>query len=88
MLDFTEAYLRFLQQLAEDGARDGLTPLEAAHRADLGDFARLVDSERLVGNLHRAYAEVEGLPPAARIDVMTSFQEMVAFNGGPPACHA
>ncbi|GGU59542.1 MBL fold metallo-hydrolase [Streptomyces lavendofoliae] len=88
LLDETEDYLRWLQSLAEEGVRDGLTPLQAAHRADLGRFKELVDSERLVGNLHRAYAELDGLPPGARIDVLTSFQEMVAFHGALPACHA
>jgi cyclase len=88
LLDFTEAYLRLLQRLTVEGMKDGLTPLEAARRADLGEFAALVDAERLVGNLHRAYAEQQGLAPGARLDVLTSFKEMVAFNGGPPACHA
>ncbi|GAA2455003.1 MBL fold metallo-hydrolase [Streptomyces lavendulocolor] len=88
LLDETEDYLRWLGRLAEEGVRDGLTPLQAAHRADLGRFKELVDSERLVGNLHRAYAELDGLPPGARIDVLTSFQEMVAFHGALPTCHA
>ncbi|MEU8028761.1 MBL fold metallo-hydrolase [Streptomyces sp. NPDC049099] len=88
LLDFTEAYLRLLGRLAADGLRDGLTPLQAARRADLGEFAALVDAERLVGNLHRAYAEQQGLAPGARLDVVASFKEMVAFLGGPPACHA
>ncbi|MDT0494353.1 MBL fold metallo-hydrolase [Streptomyces griseus] len=88
LFDFTEEYLRFLRGVAEDGVRDGLPPLETARRTDLGAFAGLVDAERLAGNLHRAYAEAEGLPPGARIDVARSFQEMVAFNGGLPACHA
>ncbi|MFF1451669.1 MBL fold metallo-hydrolase [Streptomyces sp. NPDC058274] len=88
LLDFTEAYLRLLQRLTVEGLKDDLTPLEAARRADLGEFAALVDAERLVGNLHRAYAEQQGLAPGARLDVLTSFKEMVAFNGGPPACHA
>ncbi|ORT56518.1 MBL fold metallo-hydrolase [Streptomyces sp. CB03238] len=88
LLDATEAYLRWVQLLAEEGLRDGLGPLAAAERAELGAFADLVDSERLVANLHRAYAELEGLSPGARIDVLASFQEMVAFHGGLPACHA
>ncbi|WP_369389950.1 MBL fold metallo-hydrolase [Streptomyces sp. CG1] len=88
LLDFTEAYLRLLERLAADGLRDGLTPLQAAERADLGEFAALIDAERLVGNLHRAYAEQQGLPPGARLDVVASFKEMVAFHGGLPACHA
>ncbi|QOV35737.1 MBL fold metallo-hydrolase [Streptomyces ferrugineus] len=88
LIDSTEAYLRLIQRLAEDGRRDGLTPLQAADRADLGAFAGLTDPERLVGNLRRAYAELDGLPPGARIDVAASFREMVAFHGGLPACHA
>jgi cyclase len=88
LLDFTESYLRLIHRLAVDGLRDGLTPLKAAERAELGEFATLVDAERLVGNLHRAYAEQQGLPPGARLDVVESFKEMVAFHGGLPACHA
>ncbi|MEU5537373.1 MBL fold metallo-hydrolase [Streptomyces sp. NPDC020362] len=88
LLDFTETYIRLLRRLADEGARDGLTPLECAQEADLGEFAGLIDSERLVGNLHRAYAEREGLPPGARLDVLESFKEMVAFNRGLPVCHA
>ncbi|MGW7489585.1 MBL fold metallo-hydrolase [Streptomyces sp. NPDC054786] len=88
ILDATEDYLRWLAQLAEDGLRAGRTPLETARAADLGRFAGLVDAERLVGNLHRAYAEATGLAPGARIDVAASFQEMVTFLGRLPACHA
>ncbi|MFB7938278.1 MBL fold metallo-hydrolase [Streptomyces sp. NPDC056049] len=88
VLDRTEAYLRRLGRLAEEGIRDGLTVLEAAERADLGEFGALLDGERLVGNLHRAYAEAQGLAPGARIDVHASFLEMVRFHGGLPACHA
>ncbi|MFP3991509.1 MBL fold metallo-hydrolase [Streptomyces sp. E11-3] len=88
LLDATGAYLTWLQQVAEDGVRDGLTPLAAAARAGLGAFAQLVDSERLVANLHRAYAELDGLPPGAPIDVPAAFAEMVSHHGGMPACHA
>lgn len=88
LLDETESYLRWLLERAREGVRKGLTPLRAAEEADLGAFAKLVDSERLVGNLHRAYAELDGLAPGARIDVLASFKEMVAFHGGLPACHA
>uniref|UniRef100_A0AAU2JYM2 MBL fold metallo-hydrolase n=1 Tax=Streptomyces sp. NBC_00049 TaxID=2903617 RepID=A0AAU2JYM2_9ACTN len=88
LLDATEAYLLWLQELAQDGRRRGVDPLQAAREADLGEFAGLLDSERLVGNLHRAYAELDGLAPGARIDVAASFKEMVAFHGGLPACHA
>jgi cyclase len=88
VLDLTESYLRRVRQLAEEGLRDGRSALETARRADLGAYGRLLDSERLVGNLHRAYAELQGLPPGERIDVAESFKEMCVFHGGLPTCHA
>ncbi|MFD5429997.1 MBL fold metallo-hydrolase [Streptomyces sp. NPDC127084] len=88
LIDETEAYLRWVQRLAEDGLSRGIGPLRATEEADPGAFAGLVDSERLVGNLHRAFAELQGLAPGARIDVLASFKEMVAYHGGLPACHA
>jgi len=78
------AYLRFVQETAVAGRAAGLGPLEAARHADLGRFADLTDSERLVGNLHRAYAESEGVRPGAPIDFATALFEMVAYNGGRP----
>lgn len=88
VLDATEAYLRWLRRLAEDGRREGRTVLETAKHADPGPFAALVDTERLVGNLHRAYAELDGLAPGERIDVGASLREMAEFNGGLPHCAA
>ncbi|MWA01037.1 MBL fold metallo-hydrolase [Actinomadura sp. LD22] len=82
-------YLRFLQATAADGKAAGLSPLEAAREADLGAYAELTDSERIVGNLHRAYAELDGLEPGGEIDAATALQEMVDYNGGRPlTCRA
>ncbi|MFC8873108.1 MBL fold metallo-hydrolase [Streptomyces sp. NPDC057148] len=88
VLDATEAYLRMLRRLAQDGRRAGRSVLETARSADLGPFAGLVDAERLVGNLHRAYAELDGLPPGERLDVAASFKEMAEFHGDLPHCAA
>lgn len=88
LFDQTEEYLRWCRGLAQDGLRAGLSPLDAARRAGPGPYAALADPERLVGNLHRAYAELEGLPPGARIDVSGSFKEMCEFHGGLPECRA
>jgi cyclase len=65
-------------------------PLEAARAADLGEFASLTDPERLVGNLHRAYLELDGLPRGIPLpDPAAVLADMVAFNGGRPlSCHA
>ncbi|GAA0298203.1 MBL fold metallo-hydrolase [Streptomyces polychromogenes] len=88
LLDATAGYLRRVQRLAGEGAAAGLTPLEAAREADLGPYAGLLDAERLVPNLHRAYAEAAGAPPGHRLDVETLFREMVEYHGGLPACAA
>jgi cyclase len=88
LFDSNEAYLRFIQELATDGYHSGLTPLEVASKTELGEFSSLLDPERVVGNLHRAYAELAGQPLGARIDVLAAFQEMVAHHGRLPDCHA
>jgi cyclase len=51
---------------------------------DLGRFAGWPDAERLVGNLHRAYAELAGTPRGAPIDVISALADMVTYNGGKP----
>jgi cyclase len=83
-IEATLDYLKFVVELAAQSHRAGLPPLEAARRADLGRFASWPDSERLVGNLHRAYAELTGAPPGAPIDTAGALTDMVAFNGGVP----
>ncbi|MDQ3403030.1 MAG: MBL fold metallo-hydrolase [Actinomycetota bacterium] len=88
LFDTTERYLHWLQQLAYDGVRAGLTPLELARETPLGEFADLLDTERLVGNLHRAYAECRGASEGAPLDVLKIFMEMVEHNGGPLHCFA
>jgi cyclase len=84
VLDGIAEYLRFVQDLAFGARAAGLTPLTAARDADLGPFAELLDAERLVGNLHRAYAELDGAAPGAPIDIRAALNDMIAFNGGRP----
>ncbi len=83
-LDGIEAYFRFVADLAAEGAAEGVTPLELARRTDLGPFAGLTDPERLVANLHRAFAEQAGTPPGEAIDYLTAFSDMLELNGGGP----
>jgi len=87
-LDGMLDYLRFVQHVAEDGYAVGIPPIEAARRTDLGEFAELAERERLVANLHRAYSELRGEPPAAPLPLAGIFAEMVEFNGGPVRCFA
>lgn len=83
-IDSVEAYLRFVQDIAKRGRSAGLNPLEIARQTDLGAFAELSDAERIVGNLYRAYAELDGAEPGAPIDSRAALMDMVAFNGGQP----
>ncbi|GGT26140.1 MULTISPECIES: MBL fold metallo-hydrolase [Streptomyces] len=87
--DATERYLRYVEELAREGRAKGLTPLEAAREADLGEFAAWREGERLVANLHRAYAELAGEPEGAPLDIVAVLTDMTVMNGGTPIlCHA
>ena len=89
LIDEVLAYLRFVQQAARDGKAASLSPLDTARELDLGEFADLKDPERIVGNLHRAYAELDGVEPGGLIDAGAALQDMVTYNGGRPlTCRA
>ena len=62
--------------------------VDAADAALAGAMADLLDRERLVPNLHRAYAEAAGAEEGAVLDVATMFGELVEYHGSLPACHA
>jgi cyclase len=88
LLDANADYLGWVDALACAGIAEGLTPLDLARTADAGPYAQLLDSERLVGNLIRAYAERHGAQSAAPLDVQAAFADMVALHGGLPHCAA
>ncbi|HUZ43274.1 MAG TPA: MBL fold metallo-hydrolase [Acidimicrobiales bacterium] len=83
-IDTVEGYLSWLTGVARDAHRAGVSPLEAARATDLGAFGQWLDPERIVGNLHRAYAELDGLPLGSPIDLAMAFGDMIAYNGGGP----
>jgi cyclase len=94
LIDDMVAYLRFVQDVALRGKQAGLTPLAAARETDLGGYADLLDAERIVGNLHRAYVELDegeldGTERGAPVDIIAALTDMVTYNGGKPlTCHA
>jgi cyclase len=89
VVDDVLGYLHWLDGVARDAHGAGVPPLEAARGTDLGRYAEWSDAERIVGNLHRAYAELDGADRGARIDVGAALTDMVAFNGGRPlTCRA
>jgi cyclase len=83
-IEETLDYLRFVLDLAQAARAAGLTPLEAARQADLGRFASWSDAERIVGNLHRALAELTGTPRGGPVDIVAALADMVSHNGGAP----
>jgi len=83
-IDDTLDYLRFVLDVAVGCREAGLSPLQAARDTGLGRFAAWPDAERIVGNLHRACAELDGTPRGGPIDIVAALTDMVAYNGGAP----
>ncbi|MFG1924233.1 MBL fold metallo-hydrolase [Cryptosporangium sp. NPDC048952] len=89
VLDDVLEYLRFVQDTARAAKDAGLSPLNAGRETDLGRFAEWTDSERIVGNLHRAYAELDGLPLGTPLNIAAVLTDMVTYNNGNPlTCYA
>lgn len=84
LFDPTEAYLQFVQDVARQGYDAGMQPLETARSADLGEFAGWHDTERIVGNIHRAFSEIKGEKWGAKLDMPPIVKEMEDYNGGSP----
>ncbi|TWF95503.1 MBL fold metallo-hydrolase [Saccharopolyspora dendranthemae] len=85
VIDEVLDYSRFVLDVAERGREAGLSPLEVARQTDLGRFAAWTDGERIVGNLHSAFAESAGQP----LDPVAALRDMVTYNGGRPlTCRA
>jgi cyclase len=79
VLEDHRRYYRFVLALAEKGMAEGQTPLALARDADLGEFTDWLDAERLVLNLHRAYADAAG----TELDLAAAFADAVAWLGRP-----
>jgi cyclase len=87
LIETVVGYLRFVLDTARGGLAAGLSPLETARETDLGDYAGWLDSERIVGNLHRAYHDLDHGQPEP--DLVRALTDMVAYNGGLPlSCYA
>ena len=84
VMDGIGDYLRFIQDTAKAAFDSGLTPLQAAQQTVLGRFAGWHDTERIAGNLHRAYSELRGEPLGTVLDLGPIADDMVVLNGGEP----
>jgi cyclase len=81
IFDDLTRYARFIMDSAVKARHAGLSPLEAARELDLGEFAGLGDPERVVLNLHRAYADLD---PTVTVDILAAFADAISYNGGRP----
>jgi len=91
VIDEVLGYLYFVQDAATRGRAAGLSPLEAARELSLGRYADWSDPERIVGNLHRAYADLSGAAGqrGGPVDALAALSDMVTYNGGRPlTCRA
>ena len=84
LFDPTEAYLKFVQDAAWEGYKFGMKPLETARSADLAEFAEWHDSERLVGNIYRAFSEFKGEERGIKLNMKPIISDMEDYNGGSP----
>ncbi|MEU8825213.1 MBL fold metallo-hydrolase [Streptomyces sp. NPDC048636] len=82
-LDTHRRYYQLVLDRARSGLHEGLTPLAAARLAPLGEFAALPDSERIVLNLHRVYADLTGKP----LDIRQAWGDALTLNGAPMTTH-
>ena len=88
LLDDLDGYLAYVQDVAAETYAAGLTPLEAAQKHRDNGYESWAETERFVGNFHRAYAALDGYPEDPTLNVPRVWPDMVAFHGGPIACHA
>lgn len=88
IIDDVGAYMEFVLETAQRGFAAGTPPLALAQETQLGRFASLLDGERFVANLHRAYSELRGEPRATPLPPQ-AITDMIAYNGGErPRCLA
>ena len=88
LLGDMDDYLAYVEGVAAASYAEGLTPLQAAQKNRDNPYSGWAETERFVGNLHRAYSELAGNPADTRLTVPSVWPDMVTFHGGPIACHA
>ncbi|BCW42811.1 hypothetical protein StoSoilB3_43460 (plasmid) [Arthrobacter sp. StoSoilB3] len=79
-IEHWRSYFEFLSEAAAQANAADMSPLDAARKLDLGEFADWQHPERIVLNLHRAMAEAAGAPPGHRLDSNEIFEDMLRFE--------
>ena len=89
VLDDLDGYLAYEQEVARRVVRRRTDPAGGGAEAPRQPYEHWAETERFVCNLHRAYAELDpGYEPPVPLRIPSLWPEMVAFHGGPIACHA
>jgi cyclase len=88
LLDAMDGYVAYVAEVAAESFAAGLSPLEAAQKHRDNPYRTWAETERFVGNLHRAYSELSGNPTDTRLSVPSVWPDMMTFHGGPIPCHA
>lgn len=84
LLDRQEGYVDWIAALAAESYAAGLTPLEAAQKAAADSpYRDWPESERVVCNLHRAYAETTDYDAGHPLNIPHLWSEMETLHGGP-----
>jgi cyclase len=89
LIEQTRTYLDWLVEVARSGLRERVRPLQLASRCGPGPFPSWSEPERLVANLHRAYADLQGAPPAAPLELGSVLADVASLApGGRLVCRA
>lgn len=82
-------YVLWCLEMAQEAHRSGKTPTETAQAISSDEpYLRLIDPERVVANLYRARADLDGVEAGGLIDYQEAFSAMVGFAGGRLTSHA
>lgn len=75
-------YLKFVQSQAKKMLENKVTDyFAAATSLDLGEYSNWSDSERIIGNMARAFSELKGDPRAKPLpDTMQLFEKMLGYR--------
>lgn len=80
-LEAAIGYLEFVWEEAKKRHERGIGWYEAAMDIDLGEYSKWNESERIVGNVARAYAEIEGREMEFA-EIVEAARKMLEYGGG------
>lgn len=80
-LEAAKGYLEFVFEESKKRFERGMQWLEAALDIDLGEYGKWKEKERIVANVARAYAELEGREMKFD-EILNAAQKMLQYGRG------